>query len=221
MWSRLRAYFLTGLVVIAPIGITLYLTWLVIDSADGLVRWLLPASYSPEVYLKVWIPGIGLLIVLAFITLVGALAANLFGRAILRFGEGLVARMPVIRGIYSTIKQIFETVMSQSEASFREVVLIEYPRKGIWAMGFVSSPTRGEIGRAVGEDSLNVFLPTTPNPTSGFLLFVPRKDCIVLDMSVDQAIKYIISAGLVAPESFLPKPESDANREDEKPQEPA
>lgn len=218
MWTRLRAYFLTGLVVIAPIGITLYLTWLVIDSADGLVQWLLPASYNPEAYLKVWIPGIGLLTVLAFITLVGALAANLFGRAILRFGEGLVARMPVVRGIYSTIKQIFETVMSQSEASFREVVLIEYPRKGVWAMGFVSSPTRGEIGRAVGEDSLNVFLPTTPNPTSGFLLFVPRKDCIVLDMSVDQAIKYIISAGLVAPESFLPQPE--ANTQDEKPQEP-
>ncbi|GAB4123035.1 MAG: DUF502 domain-containing protein [Rhodothalassiaceae bacterium] len=199
MWQNLRKYFLTGLVVFAPISITIYLTWIVIDGVDGFFRKVVPVAYNLEAWLGVPLPGIGLLLTIVFLTLLGALAANILGRSMISLGERIVERMPVIRGIYMTIKQIAETLMAQSASSFRDVVLVEYPRPGLWALAFVSSPAKGEIQEKTEEETLNVFLPTTPNPTSGYLLFVPKKDCIFLDMSVEQAIKYIISAGLVAP----------------------
>jgi len=199
MWIKIRTYFLAGLVVFAPISITIYLSWLAIDAVDDLVRGLLPAAYNPENYLPFSIPGIGVLIAFVFLTLLGALAANFLGRSFLRLGEWFVDRMPIVRGIYATLKQIAETIMAQSSSTFRDVVLVEYPRKGLWAIAFVSCPARGEIQEKTHEETLNVFLPTTPNPTSGYLLFIPKSDCIFLDMSVDAAIKYIISAGLVAP----------------------
>lgn len=205
MWSKIRNYFLTGLVVFAPISITVYIIISVVDAVDDLVRALLPAVYKPEISFLFSVPGIGVLIAFLFLTALGALAANVLGRAMIRLGEKIVARMPVIRGIYTTLKQILETVMSQSSSSFREVVLIEYPRKGLWAIAFVSSDARGEIQEKTQEESLNVFLPTTPNPTSGFLLFVPKKDCIFLEMSVEQAVKYVISAGLVSPGEANPQ----------------
>ncbi len=206
MWLKLRKYFLTGLVVIAPISITVYLTWKVIDGVDGLVRSLLPAAYNPETYFAVTLPGIGLVITFVFLTLLGALAANVMGRALIGLGEKIVNRMPVIRGVYTTVKQIAETMMAQSASTFRDVVLIEYPRKGLWALAFVSSDAMKQIEEKTdGEDMINVFLPTTPNPTSGFLLFVARRDCVFLDISVEQAVKYIISAGLVSPDDFEKK----------------
>ena len=199
MLAKLRTYFLAGLVVFAPISITIYLTWLAIDGVDDLVRGLLPAAYNPENYLPFSIPGIGVVIAFVFLTLLGALAANFLGRSFIRLGEGVVDRMPIVRGIYTTLKQIAETIMAQSSSTFRDVVLVEYPRKGLWALAFVSCPAKGEVQERTEEETLNVFLPTTPNPTSGYLLFIPKQDCIFMDMSVDAAIKYIISAGLVAP----------------------
>ncbi len=198
-FHRIRAYFLTGVVVIAPIAITVYLTWVFIHAVDVRVRPLIPLKYNPETYLPFSLPGLGLLLVVVFVTLIGALTANFFGRALLRAGERVLNRMPVVRSIYATLKQIFETVVSQSTATFEQVVLVEYPRKGIWAIGFVTSDTRGEIQRRSSEDLINVFLPTTPNPTSGFLLFIPRKDVVYLNMTVEEGIKKVISAGLVTP----------------------
>lgn len=217
MWLKMRKYFLTGLVVIAPISITIYLTWKVVDSVDGLVRSLLPAAYNPETYLAVTLPGIGLVVTFVFLTLLGALAANVMGRTLINLGERIVNRMPIVRGIYTTVKQIAETIMAQSASTFREVVLIEYPRKGLWALAFISCDTVSHISGKTGEeDMVNVFLPTTPNPTSGFLLFVARRDCIFPDISVEQAVKYIISAGLVSPDD-LEKPKVQIKDEEKQP----
>jgi uncharacterized membrane protein len=197
--ARLRAYFLTGVIVTAPISITVFLVWQFLTFLDTQVEGLLPARYNPETYLPFSLPGVGLLIMLAFLTIVGMLTAGLAGRTLVRLGERLLARMPVVRSVYGTLKQIFETVLAQSSRSFREVVLIEYPRRGLGAIGFVTGPTRGEIQARSDEELVNVFLPTTPNPTSGFLLFVPKKDLIHLDMSIEDGIKLVISGGIVSP----------------------
>jgi uncharacterized membrane protein len=201
--ARLRAYFLAGVIVTAPIGITALLIWQFITFLDSQVGSLIPDRYNPESYLPFSVPGLGLLITIAFLTLVGFLAAGLAGRTLVRIGERLLSRMPVVRSVYSTLKQIFETVLAQSSRSFREVVLIEYPRRGIGAIGFVTGPTRGEVQVRSEEELVNVFLPTTPNPTSGFLLFVPRRDLVHLDMSIEEGIKLVISGGIVSSPSQL------------------
>ncbi len=197
---RIRNYFLTGLVVASPIGITLYIGWWFIDLVDRNIKPLIPPHYNPETYLPFSIPGLGLVSLTIFLILLGALTANLFGRAFLRFGEKIVDRMPIIRSVYSTLKQIFETIAAQDNKSFSDVIILEYPRKGIWAIAFVSGENKSEIQGKLEDDVVNVFLPTTPNPTSGFLLFVPKKDIIYLDMTPDEGAKYVISAGLVNPE---------------------
>jgi uncharacterized membrane protein len=199
--ARLRYYFLTGLVIAAPISITVYVTWWFIGVVDAWFKPLLPERYDPDTYLPFTIPGVGLLVALVLLTVLGALAANLFGRTVVRYGERLLDQMPVVRNVYRALKQIFETVLSQSNQSFRQVGLIEYPRKGLYALVFVSTQTRGEVAERAGGggDMLSVFLPTTPNPTSGFLLFVPKDDIIILKMSVEEAAKLVISAGLVVP----------------------
>ncbi|HEX6114185.1 MAG TPA: DUF502 domain-containing protein [Geminicoccaceae bacterium] len=197
--GRLRAYFLTGVIVTAPISITIFLVWQFLTFLDTHVAGLLPERYNPETYLPFSLPGLGLLIMLAFLTLVGMLTAGLAGRSLVRMGERLLSRMPVVRGVYGTLKQIFETVLAQKSRSFREVVLIEYPRRGLGAIGFVTGPTRGEIQVRTEEEMVNVFLPTTPNPTSGFLLFVPKRDLIHLDMTIEEGIKMVISGGIVTP----------------------
>lgn len=197
--GRLRAYFLTGVIVTAPISITIFLVWQFLAFLDTHVAGLVPDRYNPETYLPFSLPGLGLLLMLAFLTLVGMLTAGLAGRTLVRMGERLLSRMPVVRGVYGTLKQIFETVLAQKSRSFREVVLIEYPRRGIGAIGFVTGPTRGEIQARTEEDMVNVFLPTTPNPTSGFLLFVPKGDLIHLDMTIEEGIKMVISGGIVTP----------------------
>ena len=197
--GRLRAYFLTGVIVTAPISITIFLVWQFLTFLDTHVAGLLPDRYNPENYLPFSLPGLGLLLMVAFLTLVGMLTAGLAGRTLVRMGERLLSRMPVVRGVYGTLKQIFETVLAQKSRSFREVVLVEYPRRGIGAIGFVTGPTRGEIQARSEDELVNVFLPTTPNPTSGFLLFVPKSDLIHLDMTIEDGIKMVISGGIVTP----------------------
>lgn len=204
--TRIRNYFLTGLVVAAPIGLTIWITRWFIDLIDTWFTPIIPADYQPDNYLPFDIPGLGLLIAFVLLTLLGALTANIFGRTVLNMGERLVGRMPVVRSIYGALKQIFETVISQSNASFREVGLIEYPRKGLYCLVFITTQTKCEILERVEHDELvSVFLPTTPNPTSGFLLFVPKDDIQVLDMTIEEGAKMIISAGLVEPPRRKPE----------------
>ncbi len=200
LMARLRNYLLAGIIVTAPISITFFIVWQVVDFFDETASTLIPARYNPETYLPFSMPGLGFLFVLALITLVGWFTASLLGRSMMRFGERILHRMPVVRSIYGTLKQIFETVLANSSRSFREVVLVEYPRRGLWAIAFVTGPTRGEVAEAMREkDLVNVFLPTTPNPTSGFLLFVPRRDLVHLGMTIEEGMKMVISGGIVTP----------------------
>jgi uncharacterized membrane protein len=195
--ERLRGYFFAGILVTGPIVLTLYLTWLFIDAIDGAVRWLLPDRYNPATYLHV--PGIGLILGVVALTLIGAATANYVGRIFLRLSERILARMPVIRGVYGAMKQIFETVLAKQSNTFREAVLVEFPRKGMWTIGFITARTEGEVRDLSGPDPVSVYVPTTPNPTSGYLVFVPRSEVIVLSMTVEEAIKMVVSTGIVTP----------------------
>jgi uncharacterized membrane protein len=205
MFSRLRTYFFAGVLVTAPIGITLYLAWLIIDFIDNRVTPLIPARYNPETYLPFGIPGLGVIVAIVVLTIIGAFTAGLVGRWLVSLSERLMARMPVIRNVHSALKQILETVLAQQSKAFRQVVMIEYPRRGIWALGFLTGDTVGEVQNLTSDDVVNVFLPTTPNPTSGFLLFVPREDCHVLTMTVEEGIKMVVSGGIVTPPDRRPK----------------
>ena len=228
MISRLRSSFLTGLVVIMPVSFTIWLFWTFIGWVDSFVLPFVPDFYQPENLVryaigedaynrwigegvKINIRGVGVVFFLLFTVLVGWIAKGLIGRSLINYAENLVNGMPVVRSIYSGVKQIAETVFAQTERSFEEACLIQYPRKGIWAIGFVSTTAKGEVSQRGGEEDealLSVFVPTTPNPTSGFLLFFPEKDVIKLDMSVEDAAKLVISAGLVYPNQKDPsKPE--------------
>jgi len=201
MGRTITNWFLTGLVIAGPIGITLYVAWWVIGLVDSLVKPLIPPQYNPDNYLPIIVPGFGLLVGVIALTLLGFLAANLVGRSMVQFGERVLNRLPVVSSLYRGLKQIFETVVNQSEQSFKQVGLIQYPRPGLWAIVLISTPAKGEIKEKVdGEEVYGCFLPTTPNPTSGFLLFIPRKELKILDMGTEDAAKLIISAGLVSPE---------------------
>ena len=212
LMSRLRAYFLAGVLVTAPLGLTGLLSWWFIDFVDEKITPLIPDRYNPETYLPFGIPGLGLLILLIAVTLIGALTAGLIGRWLLQTGERVLNRMPVVRSIYSAIKQIFETVLAQQSNAFREAVLVEYPRRGIWAIGFITGTTMGEVQNLTEEETVNIFLPTTPNPTSGFLLFVPKSDVVPLGMSVEEAVKMVISGGIVTPPDRRSKKEQNISR---------
>lgn len=199
-FQRIRNNFLTGLVVVAPVFLTIYLIWVFITFVDDRVVPWVPAAWNPENILGRNIPGIGLVFFLLGTTVIGYLTKGLFGRQLVRWGESLVDRTPVVRSIYNAVKQIIETIFSQSQQSFQNACLVEYPRKGLWALAFISTGAKGELVKKFGSnDMLSIFLPTTPNPTSGFLLFVPRRDVVILDMSVEDAAKLVISAGLVVP----------------------
>ncbi|MDD9723913.1 DUF502 domain-containing protein [Roseovarius sp. SK2] len=216
-FAGLRASFLTGIVVIAPVVLTIWLIWTLVGWVDGFVLPFVPDIYQPEYLINRFvlgntrpddadwvhfnIRGVGVIVFLVFTLFVGWVAKGLIGRSLIRYGESLVDRMPVVRSIYSGVKQIAETVFAQSERSFEKACLIQYPRKGIWAVGFISTQAKGEVAEKaqISEDMLSVFVPTTPNPTSGFLLFFPRSDVIELDMSIEDAAKLVISAGLVYP----------------------
>lgn len=224
-YSGLRNSFLTGIVVIAPVGLTVWLIWTVIGWVDGFVLPFVPESYQPEALIQailgpeteVNIRGLGVVFFLLFTTLIGWLAKGLIGRSLIRYGENLVHRMPVVRSIYGGVKQIAETVFAQRERSFEKACLIQYPRRGIWAIGFISTVARGEVAQHAGngDQLVSVFVPTTPNPTSGFLLFFPQSDIFELDMSIEDAAKLVISAGLVYPPSQLSEPTDVVQKKDE------
>ena len=173
-WGRIRGYFLAGILVTAPLGITGYLAWVIVGFIDHSVTPLIPDNYNPETYLPFSLPGLGVLILILVLTLIGALTAGLLGRWLVHTGERILNRMPVIRSIYSAIKQIFQTVLAQKSNAFREAILVEYPRRVIWAIAFITGTTQGEVQNLTEQETVNIFLPTTPNPTSGFLLFVPK-----------------------------------------------
>jgi len=198
--GRLRNYFLTGLVVAGPLFITIYLTWSFITWVDDWVRPFIPPTYRPETYLPWPIPGTGLVIAIVALTLLGFLAANLVGRTLVELGEGILNRMPVVRPVYKTMKQIFETLFSKSGSSFRKVALVEFPAPGMWSLVFISQPPAEQIAQRLPEsDNVSVFLPCTPNPTTGFFFFVPRHKLIELDVGVESAMTLIMSAGMVQP----------------------
>ncbi len=205
LFSSLRSNFLTGLIVIAPIGITIWLIWTLTGWIDSWVLPFIPDRYNPSLLIAEWtgininIRGIGVVTFFLFTMLVGWIAKGLIGRSMIRWAESLVLSIPVIRTVYSGLKQIAETVLQQGQQNFDKACLVQYPREGIWAIAFISTSAKGEIAAKVDEEMVSVFLPTTPNPTSGFLLFVPRKDVIILDMTVEDSAKLIISAGLVYP----------------------
>ena len=202
--ARLRGWFLTGLLVTAPVMLTIYITFLFVNIIDSNVNALIPAPLREMIEIKApfigSLPGLGLVAGLIVITLIGAIAAGFFGRWLIRVGEGILNRMPVVRTIYGASKQILETVLTTQSNAFREVVLVEYPRTGS-GVGFVTSPTQGEIKTKLSDETVNVFVPTTPNPTSGFLLFCPVKDLVYLDMGVEDAVKLVVSGGIVTPDT--------------------
>ena len=199
---RLRNYFLTGLIVAGPLAITLYITWWFITLVDGWVKPLVPAAYLPDAYLPFSIPGFGLVIALTGLTLLGFLTANLVGRTLLNLGEVVLSRMPVVRGIYKGTKQVFETIFSTTGTSFRKVGLVEFPVKGMWSIVFISNPAGPDLQERLptAGEYLGVFLPCTPNPTTGFFFYVPRRDVIELSMNVDDAAKLVMSAGVIQSE---------------------
>jgi uncharacterized membrane protein len=203
--KKLKRYLGAGILITAPIGITLYLAWMVIDGVDAMVEGLIPPQYAPEYS----IPGLGFLIVVALLILIGTITAGYVGGIFRKTTDLILKKMPVLHSIYNTLQQIFETVFSTKGNSFKEVVLVEYPLKGTWAMAFITSDTGGELKENFNdEDYVNIFLPTTPNPTSGFLLFLPRNKVKTLEMSVEEGIKLIISAGIMTPLSSKEKVEA-------------
>lgn len=198
--QRFRSNFFTGLVIVVPVFLTIWLVWTLVNFVDARVLPLVPAVYNPATYIGRNIVGFGVVIFVIVTAMVGALTKGLFGRQLIRWGEGLFDRTPFVRAIYNGVKQIVETVLNQSNSSFQDACLIEYPRKGLWAIAFVSTQTSGEVPAKAGQqEMMSVFLPTTPNPTSGFLLFVPKRDVVILDMTTEEAAKLVISAGLVTP----------------------
>ncbi len=203
IYKRLRNDFFKGILISAPVFITFYVAWILIKFFDNkvtpIIGPLIPNNLNPSSYLPFEIPGVGLITVFIFFSFVGFLTTGLFGRAFSSLAEKILSKMPVLRNIYSGLKQLFETILTKKSNSFREVVLIEYPRKNIWAMGFLTGNTEGEVQRITKNSLLNIFLPTTPNPTSGFLLFLPAKDVVRLNMTVEEGIKMIISAGMLTP----------------------
>tara|TARA_R110002072_G_scaffold27401_27_gene89108 strand:+ start:533 stop:1312 length:780 start_codon:yes stop_codon:yes gene_type:complete len=209
---HIRSYFLAGVLVTAPMGITFYISWLLIRWVDAQVTPLLPPAYNPETYLPFAIPGLGLVIVFVVLTFIGWSTAGLLGRLWTRISEHFLGRMPVIRSVYAAVKQIIETILKQQSNAFREVVLFEYPRRGSWALGFITGQTQGEVQNLTTDDVVNVFLPTTPNPTSGYLLFIPKKELVILDMTVEEGIKMVVSGGIVTPPDRRPAAEREKKR---------
>lgn len=209
--SYLRGRFLAGVVIAAPIAITIYLVWGFISWIDRIIKPTIPRAWNPETYIPdtvnifgfevtLGVPGLGLLVAIVGLTFLGAVGANLIGRALVSTGDRFLSNVPVVKNIYSLFKQLFETIASSQESSFRDMVLVEYPKRGTWCVGFVTAPIKGEVLSKLGPDMLGVFVPTTPNPTSGFYMFVPKKEVIDLDMSVEEGAKMIVSVGMVVPE---------------------
>src|SRR6202051_2827105 len=198
--SRIRNYFLTGLIVAGPVAVTVWLIWWFVTWVDNVVRPFIPTAYRPETYLPVHIPGTGLITAFVALTLLGFLTANLIGRKLVDFGESLLNRMPIVRPIYRTAKQIFQTLFSKSDSSFRRVGLVEFPSPGMWSRVFLTQSPSAEIsGRLPETDYVSAFMPCTPNPTTGFFFYVPKRDVIDLDITVEAAMQLLMSAGIIQP----------------------
>jgi uncharacterized membrane protein len=203
--GRIRNWFLAGVVVAGPLAITVYIVWWFVDTVDGWVKKLVPASFWPDTYLPFPLPGLGVIFAFLGLTLLGFLAANLAGRSLIALGEAILGRMPIIRSIYKSVKQVFETLFSQSATSFRKVGLIEFPVKGTWALVFISVPPADLVAAKlppVDEPYVSVFLPCTPNPTTGFYFFMPASAVIEVALSPDDAVKLIVSCGVIHPEAL-------------------
>ena len=201
--ARFRNYFLTGLIVAGPVAITFYLTWWFVTWVDGIVRPFVPVAYRPETYLPFGLPGSGLIVAVFALTLLGFLTANLIGRTLVDLGERLLGRMPVVRAIYRGLKQVFETLFSGQGSSFRRVGLVEFPSPGMWSIVLISQAPSVEIANKLPgeEEHISVFLPCAPNPTTGFFFYVLRKDLVELDITVENAMTLLISAGMVQPDN--------------------
>ena len=202
-WSKLKSYFLTGVIVAAPVAITVYMAYHLVIWINGATSRLIPQQWKIGDVVPYAIPGCGLLLLIVALIFIGMLTTGYVGKFFVRLWEKIIRKMPVVSSFYSLMKQIFETFLSQKSRSFSQVVLVQYPRQGLWTIAFVSrDQTGGEIAQKTGQDFVSVYVPTTPNPTSGFLIFVPQKDIIKLDMSVEDGIKYVLSCGIVTPEEL-------------------
>lgn len=199
--GKIKTYLFTGILVTAPVGMTFYIAYNLVIYIDKWSNAIVPPKFRFSEYLKVEIPGLGVAVIITALILIGMFTTGYVGRIFVRLGEKILSKMPFISSVYILLKQVFETFFSGKKQSFNQVVLLEYPRKDVWVLGFVSAETGGEINRKIKGKVLNVFVPTTPNPTSGFLIFVPEKDVIKLKMSVEDGLKLVISCGIVAPET--------------------
>lgn len=198
----LKTYLFTGILVTAPIALTLWLAWEIASYIDSNVIGLLPMKYNPSTYLPYGLPGLGILLLLAFLILVGMITASYFGKIGAKIGRHFIQKMPILSGVYNAFQKIFETVLgSGKDTAFRQAVLIEYPRRDVWTVAFVTGPVYDGVKKLINKDLISVYVPTTPNPTSGFLLYVPKKDIRELNIGVDEAFKMVISTGIVNPES--------------------
>jgi uncharacterized membrane protein len=217
--GRIRNWFLTGVGVAGPLAVTLYIVWWFVDTVDTWVKKLVPIDYWPDAALPFRLPGLGVIFAFLGLTLLGFLAANLAGRTLIAVGEALLGRMPIIRSIYKSLKQIFETLFSQSGTSFRKVGLIEFPAKGVWTLVFISAPPTARVAPLLpeGEDYVSVFLPCTPNPTTGFYLFLPARNVIEVALTPEEAAKLIMSCGVIQPDAAAAlAAQSDANAQERK-----
>ena len=199
-WAWLRARFFAGMVIALPIAVTFGILQFVIERIDKSIVPILPPSLRPETYLNYAVPGFGVIVLLVFLTVLGAITTNLLGRSVVVMTDRVLSRVPIVRSVYSAFKQIVDVFANNPTEQFRECVLIEFPREGSWCLGFVAAPARGEVKTLLGEEYIGVFVPTTQNPTSGFIMFVKKEDTISLHMTVEEGAKMILSAGLVVPE---------------------
>ncbi len=204
-----KTYFFTGVLVTAPVALTFYLVIELFKWIDASVIRFIPEKYNPETYLSYGLPGLGILLLVVAFVLIGMLATNILGRWLMSFGQRLIEKTPVISGVYSALKKLFETLLGQGTTSaFRKAVLVEYPRKGVWTIAFITTPVYEGFEHLLPQDMVTIYVPTTPNPTSGFMLYVPKKEIKELDMRVDDAFKLLVSTGIVTPSKKIKKPES-------------
>jgi uncharacterized membrane protein len=205
VWAWLRGRFLAGMVIAAPIAITIFVLQFLINFIDNRVKPLLPPLIQPETYTTYAIPGFGVLVMIVALTILGAIATNLIGRSVISATDRILSRIPLVRNVYAAFKQLTEVLANNQQASYDRVVMVEYPKRGSWCIGFVASEAKGEIRHHLGPEFIGVFVPTTPNPTSGFLMYVNKSECIDLEMSIEEGAKMILSAGLIVPEKVQPE----------------
>ena len=196
--AALRRWLFAGLLVIAPLGITLWVLQWIVGTLDQTLL-ILPGAWQPDRLIGYRVPGLGVLLALAILLIVGAITSNFVGRKLVAWGDALLARIPVVRSIYSSVKQVSDTLFSPSGNAFRTAVLVQWPRQDVWTIAFVTGAPGGDVANHLADDFVSVYVPTTPNPTGGYFVMLPRRDCIELKMSVDEALRYVISMGVVVP----------------------